>query len=159
MLHINCFEVKSALFALRSLCAGYKKYIRWLSDNCATVACINKFGGTQEKCNDVTREIWLWCIKMNNFVHAVHLPGSKNVEADEESRIDRREIEWKLYPVFFKAVQTKLGVCDNVDLFASRVNNQLDRYVAWQPDPGTWQIDAFFLDWNEFSPYFIHLFV
>ena len=91
MLHINCFEVKSALFALRSLCAGYKKYIRWLSDNCATVACINKFGGTQEKCNDVTREIWLWCIKMNNFVHAVHLPGSKNVEADEKSRTDRRE--------------------------------------------------------------------
>ena len=107
----------------------------------------------KKKCNDVTRD------KDNNFVQAVHLSGSKNVEADEESRIDRREIEWKLYPVFFKAVQTKLGVCDNVDLFASRVNNQLDRYVAWQPDPGTWQIDAFFLDWNEFSPYFIHLFV
>ena len=36
---------------------------------------------------------------MNNFVQAVHLPGSKNVEADEVSRIDRREIEWKLDPI------------------------------------------------------------
>ena len=44
----------------------------------------------------------------------------------------------KLDPVVFKAVQGKFGVCDNVDLFASRVNNQLDRYVAWQPDPGAW---------------------
>ena len=41
----------------------------------------------------------------------------------------------------------------NVDLFTSRVSNQLDRYVAWQPDPGAWQIDAFSLDWNECSPY------
>ena len=63
---------------------------------------------------------------MNNFVKAVHLPRSKNVEADEESRKDRREIKWQLEPVVFKAVQAKLGACDNVDLFASRVNNQLD---------------------------------
>ena len=94
MLHINCLELKEALFALQSLCMGYKHtHIRLLSDNCTTVACINKFGSTKEKCNDVTREIWLWCIKMNNFVKAVHLPRSKNVEADEESRPDRRETE------------------------------------------------------------------
>ena len=80
-----------------------------------------------------------------------YLPGSRNVEADEESRIDTREIEWKLDPVVLKVGQAKLGVCDNVGLFASRVNNQLDRYVAWQPDPGPWQINAFSLDWNEFS--------
>ena len=67
--------------------------------------------------------------------------------------LDRRENEWKLDTVVFKAVQAKLGVCDSVDLFASRVNNQLDRYVAWQPDPGACQIDAFSLDLNEFSPY------
>ena len=67
--------------------------------------------------------------------------------------LDRRENEWKLDTVISKAVQAKLGACDSVDLFASRVNNQLDRYVAWQPDPGAWQIDACSLDWNEFSPY------
>ena len=75
------------------------------------------------------------------------------METDEESGIDGREIEWKLDHVVFKAVQAKLGVCDDVNLFASRDNNQLDRYVAWQPDPGAWQIDACSLDLNEFSPY------
>ena len=59
----------------------------------------------------------------------------------------------KLDPVVFKAVQAKLGVCDSVDLFASRVNNQLEKYVAWQPDPGACQIEAFSLDLNEFSPF------
>ena len=61
-----------------------------------------------KKCNDVTREIELWCIKINNFVQVVHLPGSKNVEADEESRIDRREIEWKLDPSFSKLFKRNL---------------------------------------------------
>ena len=70
------------------------------------------------------------------------------METDEESRRDRRKIEWKLDAVVFNAVQRKLGVCDDVDLFASGVNtcNQLDRYVACQPDSGAWQIDAFSLD-------------
>ena len=56
MLHINCLELKAALFALQSLYMGHKNtQIRLLSDNCTTVACINKFGSTKEKCNDVTR--------------------------------------------------------------------------------------------------------
>ena len=44
-----------------------------------------------------------------------------------------------------------MAIC--LDLFVSRVNYQRDRCVAWQPDPGAWQTDAFSLDWNEFSPY------
>ena len=88
-----------------------------------------------------------------NLVLAVHLPGSDNVKADEDSRVDQREIEWKLDPEVFLAVQDKLGVADNIDLFASRVNFQLERYVAWQPDPSSWATDAFSLDWSEFSPY------
>ena len=62
-----------------------------------------------------------------NLVLAVHLPGSDNVKADEDSRVDQREIEWKLDPEVFLAAQDKLGVADNIDLFASRVNFQLER--------------------------------
>ena len=35
-----------------------------------------------------------------------------------------------------------------IDLFASRLNNQLDKYVSWHPDPGAAFIDAFNLDWH-----------
>ena len=43
--------------------------------------------------------------------------------------LDRRETEWKLDTVVFKAVQAKLGVCDNVDLFATRLNNQASNLI------------------------------
>ena len=64
----------------------------------------------------------------------------------------------KLDPVVFKAVQAKLGVCDDVNLFASRDNNQLDRYVAWKPEPRAWQLDASSFDCNDFSPHCFPLF-
>ena len=41
----------------------------------------------------------------------------------------------------------KFGYCD-VDLFASRLNNKLDRYVSFRPDPGAEAIDAFSYDWS-----------
>ena len=33
-------------------------------------------------------------------------------------------------------------------MFASRLNKKLDKYLAWQPDPDAWAIDAFSLDWE-----------
>ena len=33
-------------------------------------------------------------------------------------------------------------------MFASRLNKQLSRYVAWMPDPEAEAIDAFALDWK-----------
>jgi hypothetical protein len=40
-----------------------------------------------------------------------------------------------------------------VDLFATRLNTQLSRFVSWQPDPDAEAIDAFMLDWREHSCY------
>ena len=35
-----------------------------------------------------------------------------------------------------------------IDLFASRLNNQVPQYVSWHPDPGASYIDAFTVDWH-----------
>ena len=43
----------------------------------------------------------------------------------------------------------QLGPCE-VDLFASRVNAQLDKYVLWKPVPGAFAVDALSLDWSDF---------
>ena len=84
----------------------------------------NNKGNTKPACNDITRDIWLWCLERHNFVSAVHIPGSTYIEAEFESRVDRHEIEWRLDERFFQSIVRKLGGCD-VDLFASRVNAQL----------------------------------
>jgi hypothetical protein len=152
--HINILELKGALFSLKSLCKDVRNTsIKVLSDNVTAVASINKMGSTKRLLNEVARNIWLWCQERQNYVIAVHLPGKENIEADEESRADRHDIEWKLDPKLFKTIQEMLDVKDDVDLFASRVNNQLDKYVSWGADPFSWDTDAFSLNWNDFSPY------
>ena len=36
-----------------------------------------------------------------------------------------------------------------IDLFASRLNNQLPAYVSYKPDPNAYAVDAFSLDWSK----------
>ena len=112
----------------------------------------NNKGSTKPACNDITRDIWLWCLERHNFVSAVHIPGSTYIEAEFESRVDRHEIEWRLDERFFLSIVRKLGGCD-VDLFASRVNAQLKSYVSWRPDPDAMAVDVFTLDWSKFRAF------
>ena len=46
----------------------------------------------------------------------------------------------------------QLGPC-KVDLFATRLNHQLDHYVSWRPDPGAMATDAFHLSWKDLQGY------
>lgn len=150
--HINCLELKAVLFTLKSLCRDLQStHIKVFSDNSTTVACINKMGSTKRLCNTITKEIWLWCIERSNFLTAVHLPGSENIEADEESRSEHHfELEWSLNSHIFDLIISRLGEC-TVDLFASRLNAKIAKFVAWKPDPEAWAINAFSLNWGDFN--------
>ena len=48
--------------------------------------------------------------------------------------------------MFFPDICEKVGTIPTVDMFASRLNKKLDKYIAWQPDPDAWAIDAFTFD-------------
>ena len=41
----------------------------------------------------------------------------------------------------------------DIDLFASRLNKQVDRIVSWFPDPDATYVNAFSLDWSDFYAY------
>ena len=146
--HINILELKAALLGLKTFCSHLANVnIKLMTDNSTTVACVNKMGSTKESCNDLTREIWQWCIERNIFLIAAHIPGVDNVKADEESRKDRSSGEWKLDRVTFKEIEGFFGPF-HIDLFASRVNTQTETYVSWTPDPGAWRVNAFSISWN-----------
>lgn len=146
--HINVLELKAALFGLKALCSHLSNTcIKLMTDNSTTVACINKMGSTKEACNDVTREIWLWCLEKDIFLLAAHIPGVDNVIADEESRKDRSSAEWKLDRNIFLEIERISGPF-HIDLFASRVNAQIDKFVSWKPDPEAWVVNAFSIDWK-----------
>ena len=50
-------------------------------------------------------------------------------------------------------MRTSLSFCPHIDLFASRINYQLEKYVSFKPDPGAFAIDAFTPDWANLKLY------
>ena len=153
--HINYLELLGAFFGLKSLCEAQKqKHIRIELDNTTAVSYINAMGGMVSlKCNEIAKDIWQWCIARDIWISAAHIPGVMNEEADKASRVFNDRTEWQLDQRVFQDVVRTLNISPSIDLFASRLNAQLPRYVSWQPDPNATYTDAFTVDWSEFDSY------
>ena len=76
------------LLALQVLCNHMQnRYIKLLCDNTTAVSYIRNTGGTKScSCNDITREIFMWCIDRELTLSISHLPGKLNTEAVKASR-------------------------------------------------------------------------
>ena len=106
-------------------------------------------GGTHSlECNKIACEIWTWCIQRNIWVTAIWLPGKENVEADRESRTFNDNTEWSLKENIFHSIVETYGM-PSIDLFASRINRKVPRYVSWRPDPEAQFVDAFSCSWSQ----------
>ena len=154
--HINVKELKAVELGLKAICRDMTNmHIRVRSDSQTTVAYIREMGGSKSlQCNQVARAIWLWASARKNWISACHIPGVSNVQADQLSRKFSHETEWMLDPHVFHRVTTCFSQFPvHVDLFATRTNRQLEKYVAWRPDPDAWEIDAFSVNWSELRAY------
>ena len=102
--HINYLELKAILLALRSLCNHIQCcHIKLLCDKTTAASYIRNMGGTKSRvCNEVTREIIMWCMAMPLRLSVSHLPGKLNVEADRASRnFHNSNTEWSSAPSVF----------------------------------------------------------
>ena len=130
--HINYLELKAILLALRSLCNHIQCcHIKLLCDNTTAASYIRNMGGTKSRvCNEVTREIIMWCMAMPLRLSVSHLPGKLNVEADRASRnFHNSNTEWSSAPSVFDELNAKWGEPD-MDMFASRLNYKVSQYVC-----------------------------
>ena len=151
--HINVLELKAILFGLKSLCKVSNSHIRVRTDSTTALAYVKYMGGTKSSdCRRVATQIWDWVQLHSNWLSITHIPGVENVLADLRSRKFRDHLEWELNPGIFNDVCQTFGTPE-VDLFASRVNAKLDRYVSWDPDPGSWRTDAFTFTWTDMFVY------
>ena len=122
-MHINVLELKAAFTGIRTYWhnRSYKR-IRVMSDNATAIAYINNTGSIKsKKCNEVPKEIFLWCFKNNSLISAAHTPGKHSIEADKFSRKLINNTEWQLSPKIFIEVFNKFGYPE-IDLFATRIN-------------------------------------
>ena len=112
--HINFLELKAVLLGLISLRGAFsEKHVLVQSDNTTTVAYLNAMGGIKSTpCNEMATMIRDWCLKHNIWLSATHIPGSKNIQADKESRVRKESIEWSLSQEVFNAIQERWGKCD-----------------------------------------------
>ena len=148
--HINCLELMASFFGLKAFCKNeHGIHVQIYSDNSTTVNYINAMGGTHSReCNTIAKDIWQWCIDKQIWLTAAHIPGTKNVEADRESRVFSDNKEWMIRPDIFRKI-TDIWGDPSIDLFASRLNHQVSCYVSWKPDPGAAFIDAFSITWDK----------
>lgn len=148
-LHINCLELLAGSFAIKCFAKDKTNiHIQLLMDNVTALTFINKMGGTKSRAlASLSRDLWQWCLQRQITVSATHIPGILNVNADRESRHHLDSSDWKLCPVVFQTLQNLWGPLE-LDLFASRLTNQLPRFVSWKPDPQAEAVDAFSLQWN-----------
>ncbi len=151
--HINELELKAAFFTLLSFCKEvHDVHIRIMMDNTCAIACVNKFGSMKPKLMKIAREIYAWSVPRNVWLSAAYIPGVQNILADKESRTHILDKEWRLKKKWFDYVVSCLGVPD-IDLFASRINKQIDCYASWRPDPDAVFIDAFSESWASYYSY------
>ena len=151
--HINVLELKAILFGLKSLCRFSNKHIKIRTDSTTALAYVKNMGGTKSTaCMHETKNIWTWAQNNNCWLTIAHVPGVLNVLADLRSRCFRQQIEWSLSNELFDYVCKQFGTPD-IDLFASRLNHKLQKYVSWEPDPDNWKTDAFSFVWTEYFFY------
>ena len=153
--HINYLELKAAFFALKSFLVQIQgKHVRLMLNNTTAIACLNHMGTSHsDSCNNLTFNIWSWCIEHNIFVSAAHIPGVENVVADAESKKVNMDAEWMLNSDLPQAALRQLNATPDIDLFASRLNAQLKRFISFRPDPAVEAIDAFSLSWKDLNFY------
>ena len=154
-LHINLLELKAVLLALKRferLCCN--QIVLVCTDNTTVVSYINKEGGM--KSGSLCALLWrlmLWCNQRQIVLRARHIPGHLNVIADKLSRLNQViQTEWSLLPEVFAQICRRWHR-PSVDLFATRFNHKLPRFVSPVPDRSAWEVDALSLPWEDLDAY------
>ena len=154
-LHINFLELKAIFLALKSfepLCKD--QIIPIATNNTTVVSYINKEGGMRS--GSLCALLWRllsWSHPRRIVLRARHIPGCLNVTVDKLSRHNQViQTEWSLSQQVFNLLCSR-WVQPQVDLFATRFNHKLPRFVSPVPDPTAWAVDALSLPRENLDAY------
>ena len=153
--HINLLEMKAVLFALHAFADRLRnRSIVIASDNTTVLGYLRNQGGTK------SHELTSWTSRVFQFADSInltftcrHVPGKKNVLADQVSRQGQAiQTEWMLHPKILRMIWTRWSR-PRIDAFATCLTRQLQRYFSPVPDPHAEAVDALSQDWTQHSLY------
>ena len=158
--HLNLKELMAGFIGLKLYAKGqpYLTHISLQMDNMTACHYINHLGGTGSvNLCMLTLKMWKWCRQRNIHISGVYIPGQLNFIADILSRLINLNSEWKLNPAIFRQICVIYNTLD-LDLFATRANNQVQKFISWFPDPDALATNAFSIPWSNqpcyaFPPY------
>ena len=129
--------------------------MRIMADNTSSVSVLNHMGTSHSvSCNSLCKYIWEWRINRGIWLSVIPILGKQNIYADMESRRrSHTSAEWMLNKHILLSSFEKLSFRPNIDLFASRLNRQIECFVSLRPDPDSYAIDAFTLDLGKYNFY------
>ena len=104
-------------------------------------------------CNDIAKRIWEFAQNRDFWISSSHIPGVENTMADKMSRVFNDNTEWMLSHKLFKVLCDRFQFNPPVDLFATRLNKQIYKYVSWMPDPYCIAVNAFNFSWKTHKTY------
>ena len=154
MRHINQLEMKAVMLTVQHFLPqlrGHTVLIR--SDNTTVVQCINKQGSTKsvQMCYQ-TWDLWHLALKNQIILKAAHLAGSRNILADNLSRVKILPTEWSLNDAVAHRVFQIWGQ-PLVDLFASEMNQKTAVFCTWIPSQLALATDALSIAWENMEAY------
>ncbi|VDI48245.1 Hypothetical predicted protein [Mytilus galloprovincialis] len=89
----------------------------------------------------------------HDVTNNLDMSGKLNIKADALSRQKlNADMEWMIVDNIFAQIMDKFGPCD-IDLFASKYNYRLDKYVSFGPDVKAFAVNAFSLNWSDYYAY------
>ena len=154
-LHISVLEIRAVHRALEGLQDQvWGKSIRVMTDSVSAAAYIRREGGTKSlQLFREARELLMWCHEHRVKVTPHFLPGHLNVLADLQSRPHQvLSTEWTLQAAVFHRLLTHFPTME-IDLFATRLNHRLPRFVSPCPDPLAEESDALTIEWDGLQAY------
>ena len=153
-LHINTKEVLAAYYAIRSFRPYFRgNYLLLRSDNTTAIANIRDMGTLLSPIrDDYCRMIWQQMHEQDCWLSVNFIRRVDNTDADATSHLFNDRTKWTLPISVFITFAQCFG-CPTIDLFASRLNKKLNRYISWAPDPFCTEVDAFYYTWTHEFPY------
>ena len=146
--HINMLELMGGAFATRTFTKGKQNvHVRLRMDNTTAIAYVNHMGRTK------SQSLSQAACKIMAVVPSERHYSNSRAPTRIMQHIGRLRVEDAAVISGVNVGQlnlwqstTEVGSC-SIDLFASRLNNQLPRYASWHPDPFAVETDAFQMSW------------
>ena len=148
--HINLLEMEAVFLSVTRFLPQLKsRVVRLMCDNAVVVLYITKEGGTKSfRLTRLTIRLLKFCYLKGTRLVPVHLPRSRNIQADALSRLGQTlATEWAINGQLLHPVFSAWGT-PVIDLFAIFANKKLPFFASPFPDQRAKYVDAMSVLWS-----------